>query len=454
MLKLLHTELSAEKIESIEAQVATAHEAGDAKQIGRAVRPLRKRLRHQQACALSLLKMIVQCQIPIELGLQLVTEIIAAHRDSLKILGKLGEATQGVRDIDQLNLAAPEEPIFEALVERLAGLAGSGGLSGEDETTVLSGLATATRMMARQHDGLARKTYQRLVELDPNNSTSHYNYGLFLKTRGLFAEGMAENSVARSMVASPVESYEWNYGICATGANEGELALEVWKQMGNKLEMGRFGLPDGGYPECKVRLAERPLAERGKDNDDPGLEETVWIERLSPCHGVIRSVLYQELGVNFGDAVLIDGAPITYHSYGEREIPVFPQLATLRRNNYQIYEFAGMQDAPGSIEDSSEELSMDAVIYSHTENVQIVCSSCWRDGTMDHQHDRVEKSIVTGKIAAPPEMTPKQLLAELDRALEKKPACRVYSPALCTTAGEESRALVEARRLEMIRSSK
>jgi hypothetical protein len=452
VFKLLHTELSAEKIESIEAQVATAHEARDAKQIGRAVRPLRKRLRHQQDCALSLLKMIEQCQIPIELGLQLVTEIFAAHRDSLKILGKLGEATQGVRDIDQLNLAAPEEPIFQTLVERLVELAKS-DLSSDDETTVLSGLSTATRMMARQHDDLARASYKRLVELDPNNSTNHYNYGLFLKTRGFFAEGIAENAVARSLVASPVESYEWNYGICATGANEGELALKVWKQMGNKLEMGRFGLPDGGYPECKVRLAERPLAERGKDNDDPGLEETIWIERLSPCHGVIRSVLYQDLGVNFGDVVLIDGAPITYQTYGEREVPVFPQLATLRRINYQFYEFTGTQDAPGSIEDASEELAMDAVIYSHTENVQIVCSSCWRDADMDHEHDRVEKNIVSGKIAAPPEMTPKQLLAELDRALEKKPACRVYSPELCTAAGEEDRALVEARRFAMTRSS-
>jgi hypothetical protein len=453
VFKLLHTELSVEKIESIEAEAAAAAEEGaEAKQFGRILRPLRKRLRHQQDCALSLLKMIEQCQIPIEIGLELVTEIFAAHSDTLKILGKLGEATQGVRDIDQLNLAAPEEPVFEALVERLAGLAKS-DLSSEDEITVLSGLSTATRMMARQHDDLARETYKRLVELDPRNSTNHYNYGLFLKTRGFFAEGLAENAAARSLAASPVESYEWNYGICATGASEGELALKVWKQMGNTLEMGRFGLPDGGYPECKVRLAQRPLAERGKHNDDPGLEETVWIERLSPCHGIIRSVLYQELGVNFGDVILIDGAPITYHRYGEQEIPVFPHLATLHRSNYQFYDFAGTQDEPGSVEDLSEELSKDAVIYSHTEKVQILCSSCWRDEDMDHEHDPAEKNIVSGKIAAAPEMAPQQLLAELDEALKKKPNCRVYSPSLCKAAGEQRRAEVESRRFEMTRSS-
>ena len=81
--------------------------------------------------------------------------------------------------------------------------------------------------------------------------------------------------------------------------------------------MGRFGLPEGLYPQCKVKLAERPLAERTADVDNPGSEETIWIERLSPCHGIIRSVLYYDLGVDYGDIILIDGAPITYHTYGD-----------------------------------------------------------------------------------------------------------------------------------------
>ncbi|MFX7640566.1 hypothetical protein ABTJ59_19895, partial [Acinetobacter baumannii] len=85
-------------------------------------------------------------------------------------------------------------------------------------------------------------------------------------------------------------------------------------------------MPEGGYPACKVKLAERPLAERAADSDDPGQEETVWIERLSPCHGIIRSVLYGKLGVDYGDVILTDGAPITHHTYGEQQIPVFPHL--------------------------------------------------------------------------------------------------------------------------------
>jgi hypothetical protein len=155
----------------------------------------------------------------------------------------------------------------------------------------------------------------RLLELEPDKSHRHYNYGLFLKTRGRFREGMLANQRAVTLSTEPSEAYEWNLGICATGAKDGAVALEVWKRMEQKIEMGRFGLPEGRYPQCKVRLAERPLAERTAERDDPGLEETIWIERLSPCHGVIRSVLYQDLGIDYGDVVLIDGAPITHHKH-------------------------------------------------------------------------------------------------------------------------------------------
>ena len=144
--------------------------------------------------------------------------------------------------------------------------------------------------------------------------------------------------------------------------------------MGQKIELGRFGLPEGGYDLCKVKLAARPLAERTADLDDPGEEETVWIERLSPCHGIIRSVLYGHLGVDYGDVVLIDGAPITHHAYGDQQVPVFPHLATLLRRGYRIFDFAGTQETPRQLEDVSDELEGDAVIYSHSEHLKVLCA--------------------------------------------------------------------------------
>ncbi len=305
--------------------------------------------------------------------------------------------------------------------------------------------------MARQQDDIADRSYRRLIELDPKSPNRHYNLGLFLKTRGRFREGMTANQAAERLSDKWPEAYEWNLGICATGAREGRLALQVWKRLDQKIEMGRFELPDGRYPQYKVRLAQRPLAERAADADDPGLEETIWLERLSPCHGIVRSVLYQDLGVDYGDVVLFDGAPITYHTYGEKKVPVFPHLATLNRNNYHLFDFAGTQASAGQIADASEDLEGDAVVYSHSENTVLLCASCWRSPDVHHRHENtVEKHVVTGRIAAPANLDLRELLRQLDAAVAKREPCRIYAPDLCEAAGLPERAAIERRRFEMI----
>ena len=221
--------------------------------------------------------------------------------------------------------------------------------------------------------------------------------------------------------------------------------------MEQRIEMGRFGLPEGGYPQCKVKLAERPLAERTAEEDDPGLQETIWIERLSPCHGIIRSVLYQDLGLDFGDVILMDGAPVTYHTYGETKVPVFPHLATLVRRHYQFFDFAGTQEDAGQLADASVDLDQDALVYPHSENYQRLCARCWYDPDLDHEHhDRVEKHVVTGRIAAPAHLDPAHILDQLDRAIAKRSPCQLYAPDLCAAAGLGSRAAVEKRRFDLL----
>src|SRR5262249_47599945 len=188
--------------------------------------------------------------------------------------------------------------------------------------------------------------------------------------------------------------------------------------------------------------------------DDPGIEETIWIERLSPCHGIIRSVLYQDLGIDYGDVILFDGAPITYHTYGEEKVPVFPHLATLARRDYNVFDFAGTQAEAGQISDSSADLERDAIVYSHSENFVRLCATCWRNPDVNHQHDSVaDKHVVTGRIAAPRELDVRELLQQLDRALARREPCRIYAPDLCEAAGLGERASFERRRFEMITRS-
>jgi tetratricopeptide (TPR) repeat protein len=411
------------------------------------------RAQAQEDVALTLVDLIDRGYLPRERSLEVLQEVHQAHRTNELLLGLLGNALERARDLDMLNAAPPESELFATVVDDLAALA-SKATGTDHEQALLSGLATAARMMARQRDELAESAYRRLLELEPDVAHTHYNVGLFLKTRGRFREGMEANQRAASLAKEPSEAIEWNLGICATGAREGATALQVWKRMEQKIEMGRFGLPEGTYPSCKVRLAERPLAGRTADSDDPGLEETIWIERLSPCHGIIRSVLYQRLGVDFGDVVLIDGAPITYHKYGDREVPVFPHLATLVRSNYQFFDFAGTQDGEHRIDSASADLDRDSVIYSHAEKVSFLCAGCWRDQDIDHEHgEREEKRVVHGRIAAPPNVAPDELLRQVDAAIARRTPCRIFAPDLCAAAGLADRAAFERRRFEMLQRS-
>lgn len=452
MLKFLKKVYSKDAIEQAKASFIREAEAGRHDGAWEVLQPLVRAQAHQEEVAHLLLELIDRGLLSRERSLEVLEKIQAAHGDNARLLGQIGWVLESARDIDMLNAPPPESELFATVVDKLALLVADA--TGESQEILLSGLGTAARLMARQRDALAEQAYRRLVELEPDAARHRYSLGLFFKTRGRFREGMLANQEAMRLSEKPTEAAQWNLGICATGAGKGATALEIWKRLGSKIEMGRFGLPEGSYPSCKVRLAERPLAERAADQDDPGLEETIWIERLSPCHGIVRSVLYQDLGVDYGDVVLMDGAPITTHKYGEREVPVFPHLATLVRRNYRFFDFAGTQDREGRIAGASDELERDAVIYSHSESYSVLCAGCWRDETIDHAHKRSEeKHVVQGRIAAPPDTAPEELLRQIDAAMAARAPCCIYAPDLCDAAGLSERGAIERRRFNMLKQN-
>lgn len=445
--------MTEDELASAIAAAENASAGGDVVAAYHAIRPLLVVQHEQREAALALLRVVNDGLLEKAQSLEVLTHIRASYSADMELMAFVGDCLESASEIDLLNRAPPEDPLFKEIVELLSGHAGR-GRDTEIEIPVLHGLATAARMMARQSDELADKAYRRLVELRPNKSGAHYAYGLFLKTRGRFVEGLAENMQAAELSQEPSEAVLWNLGICATGAAQGEIALQVWKRLGNNIEMGRFGLPEGGYPSCKVRLAERPLAERNSKLDDPGLEETIWIERLSPCHGIVRSVLYQDIGIDYGDVILIDGAPITHHRYGENSVPVFPHLATLSRRSFQFFDFAGIQMEARQLAELSSGLPGETVVYSHTESYNVLCVACWRNSAIDHQHEEtLTRHVVRGRIAAPPDCAPKVLIEQMDALIAARPGCELYSPALCKAAGLQERAADEQRRFDLLHHS-
>jgi len=445
------TPLSSDEIEALAREIMAEAQAGRKLAVGHGVQKLREAQRQQPEAAMALLWVIDERCLDRETAIDVLSDVAEAHDQDARILSVLGLCLQAARDIDDLNAPPPTNALFHTVIEKLEPFALR--YDGKPEQVpILSGLATAARMLARQHDAIVESCHRKLIEIEPKNSSHHYNLGLLFKTRGRFADGVTSNQAAASLADEVEESCLWNLGICATGAGDAGVALGAWKSLGQALEIGRFSLPEGSYSQCKVKLAERPLAERTADLDDPGAEETIWIERLSPCHGVIRSVPYQKLGVDYGDVILFDGAPITHHTYGDMRVPVFPHLATLIRRNYQLFDFAGTQDTARQLADLSPQLDEDAIIYSHSESFMGLCANCWRDPGLDHdRHERVEKHVVRGRIAAPPEMAAARLLEMIDKAIEKQAGqCQLYAPDLCAAAGLHARERIDRRRFGLL----
>jgi hypothetical protein len=444
------SELSQGEIDRIAAEAAALADAGDREAAWTVAAPLREHLQRQTYAAISLLHLANRRTFAAQHSLDAVRAVSEAHASDDEMLGVIGSALEAAHDVSFLNGPPPSDPLFAATAERLSErldvLRGS-----ENETLLASGLATVGRLLGPRWDAQVERAARRLVELRPRRWQDQYDLGLFFKVRGRFAEGVEANERAAALGGGDADSVCWNLGICATGAGQGETALRVWKRLGNRIELGRFALPEGSYDSVKVRLAEHPIAVRGASVDDPGMEETIWIERLSPCHGIVRSALYQDLGVDFGDVVLFDGAPITHHTYGETRVPVFPHLVTLRRSGYRILPFVGTQREAGAIESLSEKLPEDAVLYSHTEKFVVMCAHCWTSEKTDHRdHRAVEHHVIRGMLCAPPTVSPAALGRALDDAVASAPNVRAYVPALWELVGDHARAMVEARRMAMI----
>lgn len=390
--------------------------------------PLRKVHRKQRVAAQGLAMLLRGGAFDAERGLELAREIFDSRGDEAWAAAAIGDATEHLHDVRYLNGAPPDDPLFESVARRLEAMAGE--REGEELTGALEGLTTAARVMGRRCDDVAESAHRRLIELDPGRWELHYNVGLFFKTRGRFAEGVEANQRAVELGGGDSDGVMWNLGICATGAGDAGLALETWKSLGQKIEMGRYDLPEGGYHPVKVRLAEFPMASRGGGEPDrPGHEETVFVERLSPCHGVVRSAPFEEMGVGYGDVVLFDGAAITFHDHDGERVPVFPQLITLSREGYQAYPFAGSQGRDDEIVELSAALTGDAVVYVHAEEFRDL------------------QSVVTGVVCAPPDLPAAELRAELDRALDAAPDVELFAPQLSRAAGDAARADDEQRRL-------
>jgi hypothetical protein len=163
----------------------------------------------------------------------------------------------------------------------------------------------------------------------------------------------------------------WNVGIAASALGDWALARRTWTALGIQVSAGD-GAIEGAYGTAVVRVG----------GDAP---ETVWCRRLCPARARVVSVPLPESGRRFGDLLLHDGEPRGRRSIGEREYPVFDELAVLERSPYAtvVIEI----DAPAAADVEALETALGdacAALEDWTRSLVFQCAACSAGSCTDH----------------------------------------------------------------------
>lgn len=242
-------------------------------------------------------------------------------------------------------------------------------------------LANALRLAGPAHDEEARQCYERALAIAPEEGGWWFDFGLLHKHRGLWRDALDAFEKARALEEREEESTLVNIAICATalGASATPTAIEAWGRLGVACERGADGLPRASSASApvKVRLSTRSLG-GGAAAAAPIRYEHVWVAPDSPCHGRVLDPTMLAVGVDVGDVVLFDRAPVGVALVDGRSVPRFPVLALIRRGVLETIPVSVRDDAEAATLRAS--LSAGERLYLFDENVELVCDDCIRTG--------------------------------------------------------------------------
>lgn len=292
-------------------------------------------------------------------------------------------------------------------------------------------MADALRMMGPDHDEDALKAYQVALAIDSQRGAWWFHLGLLHKWRGRFREGLEANQRAYARLGAE-RPILWNLAICATAVGEGALAVEAWSKLGIQGEVTERGMPYvPDMPPLQIRVASVG-EETGQHDPLPARAvtfEVLWVQPLSPCHGVVQSPTARRASVDYGDVVLWDGAPVRMSRVrgpdgAPRDVPVFPLLWILRPGDERRLRFVGMQKQPGMIDALAEALgeSTPLVVFDRR--------STEGDTTQ----------LLYGKLIVPAERDLAELRKTLDAALRARPGLTLAIPQLYELLGDTPQA--------------
>ncbi len=304
----------------------------------------------------------------------------------------------------------------------------------------------ALRVMGPSRLDDAARSLERAIDLEPRVPWL-FDLGLVHKRAGAWPEALDANRRARERSTEAHRGVLFNLAVAATALGRGDEAAQAWRAAGVEATCEPRALPFvEGLPPAQVRLPTRGSGHAGGGDvelpDEAASFEAVWVQPLSPCHGVVRSPTHRAAIADFGDVILWDPAPVAVLEIDGEPVPRFPLLGVLREGDERRLRFLALQQRAGQVDAIAEALPEGVILYPHGERVEIVCPRCAAgERLVEHDHQPAEEHrIVFGKLVVPADRDLVAFAETLERARKTQPGVMMAVPDLYEALGETAKA--------------
>ncbi len=363
------------------------------------------------------------------------SRVITAHAQDADVLAVT--LTALCRRVDAAGIDAP----VEVAAQLEAGIAAASAIA--PQPPALAAAVGNAILRLRPDDEAGLQALERAVKLDPDGPWLLDLVRLHKRARR-FRAGLAVARNARKR-HGPQKSVLVELAIVALGAGEPKEAAEALSELGlNVDDSADDSLPFiADLPILAVRVPSRAPEHGVMRMGDAAAEtqgafETVWVQPLSPMHGVVRSATFREAVTDFGDLVLFDVAPIAMvpRPGGGEHAPLLSFLMVLRAGDERRLRFLALEQSPGQVR-AVMEAAADCPVFFHAETVERVCARCMAGETLvKHEHLPPEdQRFAIGKLIVPASVDLAGVAAAIERAKAAQPGVLLAIPALYEQLG-------------------
>jgi tetratricopeptide (TPR) repeat protein len=310
---------------------------------------------------------------------------------------------------------------------------------------LLAARGNALVRLGADHDAAALAALEEAVRIEPRGEWLS-DLGVLHKRARRFRAALVAFEKAREKLGDR-RPLLFHVALCAVAEGDHARARAALLALGLPVEGGADGdgrpfVPD--LPQTALRL---PTLGTGHDTgafvpDQAAGFERVWMQPLSPVHGVVRSPTHREAVADFGDVVLVDPAPVAWTIEDGARKPVRGLLGVLAKGDERRLRFLGLEQKEGDGASLGDTLPEGCVYYLHGVRVEQICPRCAAGETLvRHEHQAPEEHrAFFGKLVVPAPVPLRDVARALEKARSERPGVLLAIPGLFEALGDTAAA--------------